>query len=186
MRHYWNLGTTIFLTKSLILNSHKVTKFWSVIYLQITVYKYLTKNKWLGFLLLDKYIYIYIYIYIHIFIYLHIYIVLFYIIYNIFIYNMLLYSVMLYILYVLRYYYICYIKCILPILYYIIYYITYMLYMSTSLHGGWIGRSGVFFLWQLGAKNVFWPWLSPLQRSDGLTMAFFGKSAYLYSCIYFN
>ena len=121
------------------------------------------------------YIYIYIFTYLY---YIILYIIYLYIIYY--------YIMLCYILYVLIYCYICYIKCILSILYYIIYDITYMLYISTSLHGGWIGRSGVFFLWQVGAKNVFWLWLSPLQRSDGLTMAFFGKSTYIYSYIYFN
>ena len=115
----------------------------------------------IGLLLLDIYIYIYIFIYIFI---------LYYIIYNIFIYNILLYYVMLYILYVLIYYYICYIKCISSILYYIIYDIKYMLYISTSLHGGWIGSSGVFSCDKLALRmfsgsgylhcngQMVWPW----------------------------
>ena len=39
-----------------------------------------------------------------------------------------------------------------------------------------------------GAKNVSWPWLSPLRGSGSLTMAFTGKFVhiyiYIYICIY--
>ena len=35
-----------------------------------------------------------------------------------------------------------------------------------------------------GAKNVSWPWLSPLRGWGSLTMAFTGKFVYIYIYIY--
>ena len=35
-----------------------------------------------------------------------------------------------------------------------------------------------------GAKNVSWPWLSPLRGSGSLTMAFTGKFVHIYIYIY--
>ena len=37
-----------------------------------------------------------------------------------------------------------------------------------------------------GAKNVSWPWLSPLRGWGSLTMAFVGKFAYIYIYIYIH
>ena len=47
----------------------------------------------------------------------------------------------------------------------------------------WFERSVSWFWVCLsveGAKNVFWPWLSPLRRCGSLTMAFTGKFVYIY------
>ena len=35
------------------------------------------------------------------------------------------------------------------------------------------------YLYKVGAKNVSWPWLSPLRGCGSLTMAFTGKFVYM-------
>ena len=51
--------------------------------------------------------------------------------------------------------------------------------MSTLCHSfGWVCLSVE------GAKNVSWPWLSPLRGWGSLTMAFTGKFVYIYIYIH--